>query len=232
MKKALLILHQKRSVAGEIEIKLKKRGFKLEFCRPPLGDILPINLKNFSLIVIFGGPMSANDEDNFILDEINFMKLIIDSNIPYLGICLGAQFLAKYLGSPIIKNENKLSEIGFYKIDPSFDGKELFKDNRMFYQFHTEGFITPANCINLAYGDKFKFQAFKYNKCYALQFHPEVNFIMHLRWIFFVLLKKPLILFTNGAQNIFYQFFLRIRYNKSTSLWLDYFLDNYLLKEK
>ena len=101
-----------------------------------------------------------------------------------------------------------------------------------FYQFHTEGFSTPLNCTTLAFGEKFKFQAFKYNKCYALQFHPEVNFKMHLRWLILVLLKKPLFLFTNGAQNIFYQLYLRIKYGKSVSNWLDYFLDSYLLEEK
>jgi len=230
MKKALLILHQKRSVAGDIEIKLKKRGFEIEFCRPPLQEDLPTNLNKYSLVVIFGGPMSANDKDDYILKEINFIKLIIDSNIPYLGICLGAQLLAKYLGSPIKKNYDNLSEIGFYKINPTNEGDKLFRSHKIFFQFHTEGFITPSNCINLAHGDKFKFQAFKFNKCYALQFHPELNFLMHIRWIFLVLLKKPMVLFTNGAQNIFYQFFLRIKYNKSLSIWLDYFLDNHFVK--
>ena len=232
MKKALLILHQKRSVTGDIGIKLKKRGYKLVFCRPPLGEELPTSLNNYSLVVIFGGPMSVNDKDDFIIKEINFMKLIIDSNIPYLGICLGAQILAKYLGSPIKENENKLSEIGFYKVLPSDEGKKLFKNQFFFYQFHTEGFITPTNCINLAYGKKFKFQAFKYKNCYAFQFHPEVNFIMHLRWIILILFKKPLILFTKDAQNILYQIFLRIKYNKSISNWLDFFLDDYLLEKK
>ena len=232
MKKALLILHQKRSVAGDIEIKLKSRGYILDFCRPPLGQEIPKNLNIYSLVVIFGGPMSANDKDDFILNEINFMKLVIDSNIPYLGICLGAQFLAKHLGSPIYKNELGLSEIGFFKINPSVYGSKLFKNQKIFYQFHTEGFTTPPNCINLAFGERFKFQAFKYKKCYAFQFHPEVNFRMHLRWLFIVLLNKPLTLFSKGSQNIFYQIIFRIKYNISISNWLDFFLDNYLLKEK
>jgi len=232
MKKALLILHQKKSVAGDIEIKLKDRGYSLDFCRPPLGQDLPINIDRYSLVVVFGGPMSANDKDDFILKEINFMKLIIDSNIPYLGICLGAQFLAKYLGSSIDKNVSGSSEIGFYKIYPSAHGIQLFKNQKIFYQFHNEGFATPSNCTNLAFGDTFKYQAFKYRKCYAFQFHPEVNFLMHLRWILLVLLKKPLILFSKGSQNIFYQILLRIKYNASISRWLDIFLDNYLLKEK
>ena len=233
MKKVLLILHQKKSVAGDIEIKLKNRGYELEFCRPPLGEDLPNNITGYSLIIIFGGPMSANDKDEHITKEINFIKLIIDSKIPYLGICLGAQFLAKYLGSSIEKNQDHLTEIGFYKIYPTEEGKKLFKKQKIFYQFHNEGFASiPNECIPLAYGDIFKFQAFRYNNCYALQFHPEVNFSMHLRWLFLILLKKPLVLFTNGAQNIFYQIYLRIKYNKSLSNWLDYFLDNYLLKDK
>lgn len=232
MKKALLILHQKKSVCGDIGIKLRKRGFELHYCRPPIGDELPKSLNIYSLIVIFGGPMSANDKDEFILKEINFIKLVVESNIPYLGICLGAQFLAKYLGSPIFANDKNLSEIGFYKIIPTNQGRKVFMNQTFFYQFHTEGFNIPNNCINLAYGNKFKYQAFKYKKCYALQFHPEVNFTMHIRWLALILFKKPKVLFTNGAQNIFYQLFLRFKYNKSISNWLDYFLDNYLLKYK
>ena len=226
MKKALLILHQKNSVAGDIKNKLTKRGYHLDFCRPSMNQDLPSNIKKYSLVVIFGGPMSANDMDNFIIKEINFIKLIIDSNIPYLGICLGAQFLAKYLGSPIKKHENNLVEIGFFKIKPTKDGKKIF------YQFHSEGFDVPESCNILAYGDRFKYQAFQYKNCYAFQFHPEVNFKMHLRWLFLILFKQPLTLFKNGSQNIFYQIFLRFKYNKSISNWLDYFLDNYLLKSK
>ena len=71
-----------------------------------------------------------------IQKEINFMKLIIDSNIPYLGICLGAQFLAKYLGSSIFKNKNKLSEIGFYKITPTTrKAKNYLKIKKYFINF-------------------------------------------------------------------------------------------------
>ena len=232
MKKALLILHQKRSIPGDIGKKLQNRGYILDICKPPLGDILPIELKSYSIVVIFGGPMSANDKDAFIIKEIHFIKLIIDSNVPFLGICLGAQFLAKYLGSSIKKNDLNLSEIGFYKIQPTEEGEGIFKNQKVFYQFHTEGFDVPNNCKLLARGKRFENQAFQYKNCYAIQFHPEVNFYMHIRWIYFVLLKKPLILFKKGAQNIFYQLYLRIKYNRSISIWLDHFLDNYLLKQK
>ena len=151
--------------------------------------------------------MSANNSHNFIIKEIEFIKLIISSNIPFLGICLGAQFLAKYLGSTIFQNQRKLSEIGFYEIYPSDQSYDMFKKNNFFYQFYTKGFNIPQNCTPLAFGDKFKYQAFKYKKCYVFQFHPEVNFRMHIRWLFLILLKNPMIFLKNGAQNIFIKFF-------------------------
>ena len=232
MKTALFILHQKTSEAGDIANKLKIRGFDFEIRRPSLGDSLPTNLNNYSAIFVFGGPMSANDNVEFMKKEIDWIGQVLQSDVPFLGICLGAQILAKFLGCKIEKNTNELSEIGFYKIQPTENGIKLFQSQDVFYQFHTEGFELPSGCELLAKGDIFSNQAFKYKNCYGLQFHPEVNVYLHLKWLFLVLIKKPHILFKNGAQNIFYQLLLRIKYNYSISRWLDDFLDNYLLKEQ
>jgi hypothetical protein len=65
-----------------------------------------------------------------------------------------------------------------------------------------------------------------------LQFHPEVNLFLHIRWIYLVLIKNPKKLFVTGAQNIFTQFIMRFKYDKSISNWLDKFIDQYLLKER
>ena len=232
MKKVLYVLHQKTSVTGDVGIKFQNRGFAADIVRPPLGDILPTDLSPYSAIVIFGGPMSVNDDEQFLRDEIAWMQNVIDSNIPFLGICLGAQILAKYLGCDVIKNKDDLSEIGFYEIEPTKEGHEIFKNQNVFYQFHTEGFEIPEECQLLARGDIFHNQAFRFQNCYALQFHPEVNFLLHIRWVFLVLIKKPKILFRKGSQNLFYQLYFRFKYNKSVSLWLDSFLDNYLLAQK
>jgi len=232
MKTALFILHQKTSEAGDIANKLKIRGFDFEIIRPSLGERLPTNLNNYSAIVVFGGPMSVNDNDEFMKKEIDWIGQVLQSEVPFLGICLGAQILVKYLGCKVEKNPNELSEIGFYKIQPTEKGIKLFQSQDVFYQFHTEGFELPSGCELLAKGDIFSNQAFRYKNCYGLQFHPEVNIYLHLKWLFLVLIKKPHILFKNGAQNIFYQLWLRIKYNNSISRWLDDFLDNYLLKEQ
>ena len=232
MKTALFILHQQTSEAGDIANKLKIRGFNFEIRRPSLGDSLPTNLNNYSAIVVFGGPMSANDNNEFMKKEIDWIGQVLQSEVPFLGICLGAQILVKYLGCKVEKNPNEFSEIGFYKIQPTKNGIKMFQSQDVFYQFHTEGFELPSGCELLAKGDIFTNQAFKYKNCYGLQFHPEVNIYLHLKWLFLVLIKKPHILFKNGAQNIFYQLWLRIKYNSSISRWLDNFLDNYLLKEQ
>ena len=232
MKTALFILHQKTSEAGDIANKLKIRGFNFEIRRPSLGDSLPTNLNNYSAIVVFGGPMSANDNNEFMNKEIDWIGQVLQSEVPFLGICLGAQILVKYLGCKVEKNPNEISEIGFYKIQPTENGIKMFQSQDVFYQFHTEGFELPSGCELLAKGDIFTNQAFRYKNCYGLQFHPEVNIYLHLKWLFLVLIKKPQILFKNGAQNIFYQLWLRIKYNNSISRWLDDFLDNYLLKEQ
>ena len=232
MKTALFILHQQTSEAGDIANKLKIRGFNFEISRPSLGDSLPTNLNNYSAIVVFGGPMSANDNEEFMKKEIDWIGLVLQSEVPFLGICLGAQILVKYLGCKVEKNLNEFSEIGFYKIQPTKNGIKMFQSQDVFYQFHTEGFELPSGCELLAKGDIFTNQAFRYKNCYGLQFHPEVNIYLHLKWLFLVLIKKPHILFKNGAQNIFYQLWLRIKYNNSISRWLDDFLDNYLLKKQ
>ena len=232
MKTALFILHQQTSEAGDIANKLKIRGFNFEIRRPSLGDSLPTNLNNYNAIVVFGGPMSANDNDEFMKKEIDWIGQVLQSEVPFLGICLGAQILVKYLGCKVENNSNEFSEIGFYKIQPTENGIKLFQSQDVFYQFHTEGFELPSGCELLAKGDIFTNQAFRYKNCYGLQFHPEVNIYLHLKWLFLVLIKKPHILFKNGAQNIFYQLWLRIKYNSSISRWLDNFLDNYLLKEQ
>jgi len=232
MKTALFILHQQTSEAGDIANKLKIRGFNFEIRRPSLGDSLPTNLNNYSAIVVFGGPMSANDNNEFMNKEIDWIGQVLQSEVPFLGICLGAQILVKYLGCKVEKNPKEFSEIGFYKIQPTENGIKMFQSQDVFYQFHTEGFELPSGCELLAKGNIFTNQAFRYKNCYGLQFHPEVNIYLHLKWLFLVLIKKPHILFKNGAQNIFYQLWLRIKYNSSISRWLDNFLDNYLLKEQ
>tara|TARA_Y100000741_G_scaffold344686_1_gene309504 strand:- start:266 stop:967 length:702 start_codon:yes stop_codon:yes gene_type:complete len=233
MKKALLVMHQNRSQPGDIGKKLIERGYVLDIRKPCVGDNLPNNLDDHSLVVIFGGPMSVNDSNYEFLDyEMDWLKVVIESGKPFLGICLGAQMLAKHLGGSVKKIDCNSSEIGFYEILPTNSGVDIFDDQKFFFQWHSEGFNLPKNSTLLASGKKFKVQAFQHKNCYAIQFHPEVNFKLHLRWLYIVIFSSPNRLFVKGSQNLIYQMYLRIKYNNKISKWLDTFLDQYFLKSQ
>ena len=69
--KILAVLHQEGSSAGRVGMKLEEMGYRIEACRPALGDELPETLEEYAGAAIFGGPMSANDPDDFIKREIS-----------------------------------------------------------------------------------------------------------------------------------------------------------------
>ena len=233
IKKALLIVHQKRSDPGLIGQKLIDRGYQLDIRRPVNGDKLPDNMDNHDLAVIFGGPMSINDvNQKYIKQDISWIDIVLKSNKPFLGICLGAQMLAKNLGGTVKKNNDNTYEIGFFDIIPTKNGSRIFENQKTFFQWHNEGFNAPKDCCILAEGKKFHQQAFQYKNAFGLQFHPEVSFKLHFLWIYKSLLSAPYKLKNKGAQSIIKQIANRIKHNNNNKLWLDNFLDNYLLIEK
>ena len=86
----LLILHQEHSTPGRIGHALRKRGFPLDIRKPRFGDPLPETMAGHSGAVIFGGPMSANDNDDFIRHETDWIGVPLKEDKPFLGICLAA----------------------------------------------------------------------------------------------------------------------------------------------
>jgi GMP synthase (glutamine-hydrolysing) len=100
-KPVLIILHQEHSTPGRVGYALRQRGFTLDLRRPPLGEALPNNLKDYSGVVIFGGPMSANDPDAFIGEEIKLIERTLKAETPFLGLCLGAQLLCRAMGTRV-----------------------------------------------------------------------------------------------------------------------------------
>ena len=225
-KRALMIVHQKRSSTGDVGYKLKQRGYELDIKRPVFGETLPDNMDNHDLAVIYGGPPSANDNDDYIKYEIEWITTALRHNKPFLGICLGAQMLAKNLGGTVQKAQDKSFEIGFYNVNPVGKGLRLFQRQKTFFQWHKEGFSAPSVCELLATGDTFQEQAFKYKNAYGIQFHPEVNQKMHMKWLYYA----GWMLHKKGAQKRMQQLNLRVKHGKKINMWLDYFLDNYFLK--
>jgi len=187
-KPVLIILHQEHSTPGRVGYALRQRGFHLHLCRPPLGEALPNNLKDYSGVVVFGGPMSANDSDAFIGEEIKLIERTLKAETPFLGLCLGAQLLCRAMGTRVYKHPEEETEIGYYPLRPTKAGEDWAKSHgakwpRAVYHWHREGFDLPKGAELLAEGEAFLHQAFRIGqKTLALQFHPEVTYAMICRW--------------------------------------------------
>ncbi len=182
-KPVLIVLHQEHSSPGRVGQALVRLGFPLDIRRPRFDDPLPETMENHSGAVIFGGPQSANDTDEFVKREIDWIGVPLRDKKPYLGICLGAQMMAIHLGSRVSPHPQGHAEVGYYPIRPTPAGLkvcETWPDH--VYQWHREGFDLPHAAELLAEGDAFSIQAFRYGSGYALQFHPEVTHAMMCRW--------------------------------------------------
>ena len=97
----LIVLHQEHSTPGRVGNALEIRGFTLDIRRPRFDEPLPETLENHAGAVIFGGPQSANDKEDFIRCEIDWLGVPLKEKKPFLGICLGAQMLARQLGAKV-----------------------------------------------------------------------------------------------------------------------------------
>ncbi len=184
LNRILVILHQERSTPGRIGRLLRERGYRLNVRRPRFGDALPRNLDGHAGAIVFGGPMSANDDDDWLRREIDWIGVPLAANKPFLGICLGAQLLARHLGHRVGPHPQGRVEVGYYPLRPTDKGRTVWPDlPAKVYQWHREGFDVPAGATLLAEGDDFRAQAYRVGeRAYGLQFHPEVTYQMMCRW--------------------------------------------------
>jgi GMP synthase (glutamine-hydrolysing) len=224
----LIILHQEQSQPGRIGNALRKLGYALDIRRPRFGDSLPESLDRHAGAVIFGGPQSANDDDDFIRREIDWIGTPLREQRPFLGICLGAQMMARHFGSRVYTHPEGRCEIGYHPIRPTAAGRRICLDwpGRV-YQWHREGFDVPADCELLAEGDDFPNQAMRYGNAFGVQFHPDVTTAMMHRWCQHAqaVLEQP------GVQRRAEHFEHRAVYDYAEAVWLKDFLAHWLAND-
>src|SRR3984893_2611932 len=107
----LIVLHQETSWAGRVGTALRALGNGLDIRLPRFGDPLPETLDRHAGAVIFGVPMSANDPDDYVRREIDWIEIPLSEQRPFLGICLGAQMLAMQLGARVAPHAQALTQI-------------------------------------------------------------------------------------------------------------------------
>src|ERR1700733_9936064 len=175
----LIVLHQESSTPGRVGNALRALGHPLDIRRPRFGDPLPETLDGHAGAVIFGGPMSANDPDDYVRREIDWIAVPPRDQRPFLGICLGAQMLARQLGARVAPHPQGRAQIGYYPIRPTPAGLAIspdWPDHR--YPLHREGFELPAGTELLAEGSDFTVESIQAGHALGFQFHPDGTYAM------------------------------------------------------
>ena len=158
-----------------------KHGFTLSVADLHQGAPLPADLEGVDAVVSLGGPMNVYEEDKypFLKDEDIFLKKVLKEKVPFLGICLGAQLLAKAAGGSVVRSPQR--EIGWFDItlrmqgvkDPLFAGLSPVME---VYQWHGDMCVVPPGGVHLAFSDHCPVQAFRVGtNAYGLQFHAEIT---------------------------------------------------------
>lgn len=188
-KKILIIQHDESEGPGLFLPLASQSGIPAELCRLYEGEKIPASLEDVLAVVSLGGPMNvyAHDEYRFLRDEMEMIKRALSEELPILGVCLGAQMLAKAAGARVTSGPRKeigLGKIFFTaegKVDPLFAG---FDSEIHVFQWHGDTFEIPDKGILLASSEIYPHQAFRIkSKAYGLQFHLEATADMVADWV-------------------------------------------------
>src|SRR5438093_8218979 len=172
--KVLAFRHFPIEDLGLIADALASQGIRCEYADLYLGDGGQPDIRGADGLIFMGGPMSANDDLPYIRQELDLIGEAVSLRKPILGVCLGAQLIAKALGASVYANPVKA--IGWYPIhwteaaarDPLCRG--LTSPETVFH-WHGETFDLPSGAELLAYSDGCRHQACRLGESiYGLQF--------------------------------------------------------------
>jgi GMP synthase-like glutamine amidotransferase len=174
---------------------LEQLGITYTIADLAAGEKIPAH-EGFDSLVMLGGPMSVNDGISYIEKECLLARRFMDEGKPVFGVCLGAQIMAKALGSRVYPGPEK--EIGWHDIELTH---EALADERMkllgahpesgdvrrtisVFHWHGETFDIPEGAVHLASSTLYRNQAFRFGaNAYAFQFHIEVTREMIYDWL-------------------------------------------------
>ncbi len=187
-KPILIVQHAPHEHPAALRRAIETQGMETLLVHPYLGDPYP-KYSSISGMISLGGPMGANDSKKhpWITKECKLLKQCVENNYPTVGICLGAQMLAKTLGGSVEKN--KSAEVGWFSISLNSKGKSdpvmgAAGISPLVYHWHQDTFFLPKKAQLLATSEGCPRQAFKVSEnIYGFQFHPEADHQLLREWL-------------------------------------------------
>lgn len=181
MKPILVLQHAPPETLGSLEGHFAQAGLAWQYVELFREVPHELALDQAAGLVVLGGPMNVDQVERypFLGPEPRWIRKAIQAEMPLLGICLGAQLLAKALGAKVYPNAVK--EIGWYEIellpeaaaDPLFAGCDA---RPVVFQWHGDTFDLPGGAVHLAQSVRCRHQAFRYgSSAWGLQFHIEMT---------------------------------------------------------
>lgn len=182
----LIISHVTCEQSGYLCDFLDERNISYRKAHLENEERLPGQLEQFSGVVLLGSPVSVYDPLPWIAEEIALVEQAVQQNLPVLGVCFGAQLLAKALGGEVCSAGSM--QIGWHPVTVTPQGKTLFNETQLpdefkAFEWHGDTFSLPQGAVSLFTGDCIEQQGFFYAKCLALQFHPEITKSMIHEWL-------------------------------------------------
>jgi GMP synthase-like glutamine amidotransferase len=185
-KRVLAFRHIPFEGLGLIHALLEERGISVEYPDLYLPGAPVPDITQAAGLIFMGGPMSVNDDLPWLHQELQLISRALERGQPVLGVCLGAQLIAKALGAKVYRNAVK--EIGWFEIHLTEAGARdaLFAGvgpAETVFHWHGETFDLPPGAEWLAWSEACRHQAFRAAAgVYGLQFHLEVTPGMIENW--------------------------------------------------
>ncbi len=188
-KKLLVVQHVPYEPLGTLDPLLKKLGFRIRYANFSRDPHQRPSLDGYSAIVVLGGPMNADDYDNYphLQAEVELIRDALERDILILGICLGAQLLARALGGVVHADGGR--EIGWHQVNVNEHGLDdpvlsSFGQQNQVFQWHDDIIELPSSAVCLAGSDTCPVQAFRHGStAYGFQFHLEADAPLIERWL-------------------------------------------------
>jgi GMP synthase (glutamine-hydrolysing) len=185
--RVLGIVHGDEVRSGVFADVVAERGDAIDEWSIPSGQPPPRPLSSYDAAIVFGGGMHPDQEEEhpWLRDEEALLRRLLGTGMPLLGICLGAELIAKATGAAVVPAR---PEVGWFDVElaPAAGSDPVLgalPQRFCAFQWHFYAWEVPAGAVELASSPACP-QAFRlFDRTWGVQFHPEVTLEQVEDWL-------------------------------------------------